>query len=437
MDPYALGTLCVEKGLLTEAQVEELLERQRNGREWRHFGQILLEAGVLTATTMASLLSIQKQRRASNLQAAAEEAAVPESALAWLLEEAENAGAETLVISPGHAPAFRDGSGTRFVDGPPLGPAQMQKILGEALTQEHLFQVERDGAVHVTVDLEGRKGVRILLYRCQRGVAAALQLSRGDLEPRDLELPAEVLALTRQRAGLVLVAGAPGRGRDAVLETLLATVHHARACHALLLQRGHGLRPGSGRGRVTLREVGPDTDTFATGLRAAPAMDADVVCAAELEGPEDIAAALDAAHTDRLVLAGMRTRGATATVECVLDAFAGRRVPFAREALATCLRGVVAAQILPARGGAPPAVAVEFLPNTAAVAALIRDGRCGHLAHLLKQEPADGIVSMEHSLAAHYGSGRIRAADAMQLAYDREVLRRLLEKTAEGVRAGH
>jgi twitching motility protein PilT len=426
MDPHALGRLCVERKVLTEEQVEHYLEVQRAGPEWRHLGQILLEAGALTATTLAALLSTQSRAGAAAAKAC------PHKELGWLLDEARRAGAAAVVLAPGHPPAFRDGEGTRFLQGPPVEPAQMDRLLAESIPPGLLSRLARDGHAEAPVELEGGTRVHAVLYRCQQGIAAALRLpvdSPPDLEA--LGLPPGARELARHRSGLVVVTGPRGSGRTTTLRALLDDVNRSRAAHLLLVEGATKLALAPRLARISRREVGRDAPSSAAGLRAAAGAGADVVYA-ELEDTAAIAAALDAAHAGRLVVAGMRAPGAEAAVGRILDAFAGRRVPFAREALAQVLRGVLAQRLFPARRGRPAAVAAELLLGSPGVANTIREGRVGQIATLLRTGAAEGMTSLEESLARLYRKGRILVAEAMEVANDRDVMRRILELQEAG-----
>jgi twitching motility protein PilT len=72
------------------------------------------------------------------------------------------------------------------------------------------------------------------------------------------------------------------------------------------------------------REVGRDTRSFASGLRAALREDPDVIMVGELRDEETMATALTAAETGHLVLGTLHTSGAIDAVHRVLDAFPDR-----------------------------------------------------------------------------------------------------------------
>jgi twitching motility protein PilT len=72
---------------------------------------------------------------------------------------------------------------------------------------------------------------------------------------------------------------------------------------------------------INQREVGDDTESFLSALRAALRQDPDVVLIGEMRDTETVRAALQAAETGHLVLSTLHTVNATETVNRVVDFF--------------------------------------------------------------------------------------------------------------------
>jgi twitching motility protein PilT len=122
---------------------------------------------------------------------------------------------------------------------------------------------------------------------------------------------------------------------------------------------------------------------------------------------ETIATALTAAETGHLVLSTLHTNDTSQAVSRILDSFpANNQVQF-RQQLSLALLAIVAQQLVPSadRGDLYPAV--EILIATRAVRNLIRRGEDHQLYTAIGTGRAEGMITMEQSLAELVRSGRI------------------------------
>src|SRR5438128_1521751 len=102
---------------------------------------------------------------------------------------------------------------------------------------------------------------------------------------------------------------------------------------------------------VNQREVGQDSRTFLTALRAALRQDPDVILIGEMRDTETVQAALQAAETGHLVLSTLHTTNATETVNRVVDFFPPHQQQQVRLTIAGSLRGIVSQRLVPATTG--------------------------------------------------------------------------------------
>jgi twitching motility protein PilT len=124
---------------------------------------------------------------------------------------------------------------------------------------------------------------------------------------------------------------------------------------------------------VTQREVGVDTDSFATGLRAALRQDPDVVLIGEMRDAETIDTAMKAAETGHLLISTLHTPDATTTISRIVAMFPPEEQEVARVRLADSLHGVVSQRLLPRADGKGRSAALEVMVCTPTIRDLIRD----------------------------------------------------------------
>ena len=230
-----------------------------------------------------------------------------------------------------------------------------------------------------------------------------------------LQCPAALADWATQAHGLVLVTGPTGSGKSSTLAAMVQHIHQHQARHIITLEDPIEFVHGPGQGLVTQREVGRDTASFASGLRAALREDPDVIMVGELRDTESIRLALTAAETGHLVLATLHTHSAASSITRLVDVFEPAEKAWVQSQLSTSLLGI-ASQVLLRRAHAPGRVAAfEVLRATPAIGQMIREQKINQIAHALQTGARWGMHSMEQDLQRLAAAGLIDAAQAQPL----------------------
>ena len=127
------------------------------------------------------------------------------------------------------------------------------------------------------------------------------------------------------------------------------------------------------KGSVTQRDIGTDTDSFMTGLRAALRQDPDVILIGEMRDTETIDTALKAAETGHLVISTLHTQNAFQTISRLLAVFPRDQQEIIRIRLAESLRSVVSQRLLAKKEGKGRVVACEIMVVTGTIRECILD----------------------------------------------------------------
>ena len=98
-------------------------------------------------------------------------------------------------------------------------------------------------------------------------------------------------------------------------------INAARRCHIITLEDPIEFIHKHNHSIVNQREIGRDTKTYASGLRAALREDPDVILIGEMRDLETISIAITAAETGHLVLSTLHTTGAAQTIDRIVDVF--------------------------------------------------------------------------------------------------------------------
>ena len=124
-----------------------------------------------------------------------------------------------------------------------------------------------------------------------------------------------------EERGLILVTGITGSGKTSTLAAMVDQINQTTRKHIVTIEDPIEFLHEDRNARITQREVGPDTASFANALRAALRQDPDVILVGEMRDLETIDIALKAAETGHLVLSTAHTTDAARTIGRLLGAY--------------------------------------------------------------------------------------------------------------------
>ncbi len=328
--------------------------------------------------------------------------------LITLLSRMEALSASDLFITEGKAPAARIHGGLNRLDAPTTTGEDFDELLGWVLREEQAARFERDGDLDAGFSLSGGKRFRLNLSRQQgRRAIVARAVPFADLDFDELGLPESVASLADKPRGLVLVTGATGSGKSTTLAAMIHKINTGRRAHIITLEDPIEFVHRDYLGRVSQREVGSDTESFARALKEIVRQSPDVILIGELRDAETMRVAMSAALTGHLVLASLHTIDATQTLQRILSYFPDHLRAQVAMDLSLSLQGIVSQRLLPREDGAGRIAAVEVMTATPPVAKLLREQRVDELYDLMRSSSDPGVLTFNRSLLHLYREGII------------------------------
>jgi twitching motility protein PilT len=188
-----------------------------------------------------------------------------------------------------------------------------------------------------------------------------------------LRLPKVLGTIAEAERGMVLVTGVTGSGKSSTMAAIVNQINATLNKHIVTLENPIEFLHRDLNSSVTQREIGVDTDSFASGLRAALRQDPDVVLIGEMRDAETIDTAMKAAETGHLLISTLHTPDATTTIQRVVAMFPAEEQEIARIRLAETLQAVVSQRLLPKADGKGRVAALEIMIVTSTIRDLIRD----------------------------------------------------------------
>jgi twitching motility protein PilT len=224
-----------------------------------------------------------------------------------------------------------------------------------------------------------------------------------------LSLPPVLARIAQAERGLVLVTGVTGSGKSSTMAALVNYMNTNMSKHIVTLENPIEFLHRDIQCSVSQREIGVDTESFRTGLRAALRQDPDVVLVGEMRDPETIDTAMKAAETGHLVLSTLHTPDAHTTVTRILAMFPAEEQGIARVRLAESLHAVVSQRLLPRADGKGRVVAAEIMVVTPLARDLIMDEqRTGEIRDVIAEgRDQYGMQTFDQHLADLVGQGTI------------------------------
>lgn len=243
-------------------------------------------------------------------------------------------------------------------------------IMGER--QKEKFRVANEVDLAYGVSGLGRFRVNIFSQRDSIGMVFRT-ISVNPPTIAELNLPPVIEKIAMEQRGLVLVTGTTGSGKSTTLAAMVNHINNHRNCHILTIEDPIEFLHRDKKAIINQREVGQDTQSFATALRVALRQDPDVILVGEMRDFETIETAILAAETGHLVLSTLHTLDAQETVNRIVAVFPFQQQKQIRLQLSSILKGVISQRLLSRADGQGRIPAVEVMVSTARIRECIVD----------------------------------------------------------------
>ncbi len=336
--------------------------------------------------------------------------------LRQMLVEMLGQRASDLHLRVGIKPTLRVDGYLRPLDCDPLSKEGMAEILSQIVSpeQEKRFASRSEMDLALSVTNLGR--FRINLYR-QRGTPGVAIRSVNTEVPSfdDLNLPEKIRDLCESRRGLIIVTGTTGSGKSTTLAAMIEHINATRSENIMTIEDPIEYIYRDRLSIISQREVGADTENFASALRHAFRQDPDVILIGEIRDMETMGIALAAADTGHLVLTTLHTLNAVETVSRIITFFPPHQHQQIRLLLAGTLDAIVCQRLLPRHDQPGRIPAIEIMTSTGAIRdALIDPMKTSQIIELIQQGNVQyGMQSFDQSIMKMYQRGWISYDIAM------------------------
>ena len=259
----------------------------------------------------------------------------------------------------------------------PLSDADTRQIAMQLIPNEKDRQhIDRITDYDCSWGIPGLGRFRVNILRQRGSFMIVLRIIPVEIPTfEQLRLPPILPKICSEERGLILVTGATGSGKTTTQAAMIGWINQNFRKHIVTLENPIEYLHRDNLSSITQRDVGNDTVSFQTGLRAALRQDPDVILIGEMRDTETIDTAVKAAEAGHLVISTLHTRDAVTTISRVVSVFPPEEQEMLRIRLAETLKAVISQRLVPRADGQGRILACEILVVTPAVRDCILDPR--------------------------------------------------------------
>lgn len=305
-----------------------------------------------------------------------------------------------------HAILFRIGGKLVPITKEKLTAEQSQEVSLELLTESQRIQFEKNLDYDLMLaDGAGRYRINVGYFNGAVGSTIRI-LPTKPKTIQELLLPDIVKELARRTKGMVLITGTTSQGKTTTMASIIDEINTTCEKHVVTIEDPIEYVHTNKLGVVRQREVGRDTQSFYSGLRAALRQDPDVIAIGEMRDYETIKIALTAAETGVLVLSTLHVISLDKIIERLVSYAPATDEGQLRFLLAESLQGIIHQELIPTVNSGQR-VACEVLVVTGAAKNIIRRKGGFFLRSVIETGKKHGMITMAESINALLEAGTI------------------------------
>ncbi|MCH9024532.1 MAG: PilT/PilU family type 4a pilus ATPase [candidate division Zixibacteria bacterium] len=337
--------------------------------------------------------------------------------LKQMLVEMLNRKASDLHIRVGIRPHLRVNGMLEQINTDPITIEQMDKTVSQILNEKQQERFHRKHEIDLALSVAKLGRFRINIFR-QRGTSGIAIRAVNTQVPNfeELHLPDIMKKLVTERRGLIVVTGTTGSGKSTTLASLIEDMNNNRSDNIITIEDPIEYIYRDKKCIIAQREVGGDTETFATALRHAFRQDPDTILIGEVRDLETISIALTAADTGHLVMTSLHTLNVVETITRIISFFPPHQHQQIRLLLAGTLKAIICQRLL-RRADSPGRVpAVEVMVASGAIRECIIDpDKTINIPDFIEQGGVQyGMQTFDQSIMKLHKDGLVTFEEAME-----------------------
>jgi len=344
-----------------------------------------------------------------------------------LLKIAQARDASDLHISVGNPPLIRVNSNLTRIDSlEPLSSEEVNAFFMQIANMDGLEKFQERHELDFKYLLPDGTSLRCNAAQERGQLSLSIRLLPPTIRTIDeLQLPEVCKKLARLERGLIVVSGPTGSGKTTTQAAMIQYVNANQTRHVLSFEDPIEYSHPNIKSKITQRELGADTYSFAQAMKHALRHDPDVIVVGEMRDSETAAAVISMAETGHLVISTGHAPYAAQTVERIIDLFPHNERFLIQMRLASLLTAVLCQTLVPRADGSGRIAAVEIMMVNSAIRHLIREGKLTVLSEAIRDYGQGGNITLDVALFKLYWQGIITMETVIKYCHDPEEISRL------------
>ncbi len=325
--------------------------------------------------------------------------------------------ASDIHIKTDRSPMLRVNGELSAMQVPALNAATVHELAMQCLSERQKQNFDLKNEIDTAYNWDGVARFRANIFR-QRGTLTIIMRVIPAIIPslQELDVPEAFGRIALAERGLVLVTGATGSGKSTSLAAMINEINEKHHEHIVTIEDPIEFVHKDKNCSVCQREVGLDTETFASALRYVLRQDPDVILVGEMRDVETVRAAISAAETGHMVFSTMHTMDSVQTIDRILDFFPSEQQGQIRQQLSNALRAVICQRLVNRADGKGRVAAAEVMVCTPTIRSLILENKFKSIGQFIKDGEAEGMMSFDQCLVKLVKNGKITRETALSVA---------------------
>ncbi|MGC8580080.1 MAG: type IV pilus twitching motility protein PilT [bacterium] len=335
-----------------------------------------------------------------------------------ILKVAIKANASDIHLKAGLPPIFRiNGALVPYKEAPRLTPEDLGRMTFGIMTPVQREKFKTTFELDMAYGVPGLGRFRVNIFQQRGTIGSVFRVIPFGVPTMDqLNLPKVLEKIAMEQRGLVLVTGTTGSGKSTTLASMIDYINSNRTCHIITIEDPIEYLLRDKKSIVNQRELGVDTQSFASALRSALREDPDVILVGEMRDFETIETAITAAETGHLVFSTLHTLDAKESINRIVSIFPPYQQKAVRLQLSSILKAVISQRLVPRADNKGRVPAIEVMIATARIRELIADEERANEIHdtIAKGFTTYGMQTFDQSLLQLFRQNLITYEEALR-----------------------
>ncbi len=324
-------------------------------------------------------------------------------------------GGSDLFLTGEFPPAIKvDGKLTK-VSSQPLNASHTLTLARAIMNDKQAAEFERTKECNFAISPPGIGRFRVNAFMQQGKVGMVMRVIPAVLPTLDgLGLPPVLKDVVMAKRGLAILVGATGSGKSTTMAAMLDWRNEQSYGHILTIEDPVEFVHLHKNCVVTQREVGLDTDSWASALKNSMRQAPDVILMGEIRDRESMEHALAFSETGHLCLATLHANSANQAMDRIINFFPEERRTQLLMDLSLNLKAVVSQRLVPRQDSKGRFAAVEVMLNSPLISDLIFKGDVSEIKEIMKKSRNMGMQTFDQALFDAFEGNHILYEDALR-----------------------